>query len=128
MSTGQHPHKRKNSFYYALKGLREAAATQWNFRFHCVATFVVIAAGIWLELNAVEWSILLVCCALVMVTELLNTAVEYIIDKISPEWNEVAGKIKDLSAGAVLLSAVFAALAGLIILAPKVIQQLNHIL
>lgn len=127
MNTGEHPHKRKNSFYYALKGIREAAFTQWNFRFHCVAVFWVAAAGIWLKLTAMEWAIILVCCGMVMVTELLNTAVEYITDKISPEWNEMAGKIKDLSAGAVLIAAFFAAMAGLVLMAPKALHQLNLI-
>ena len=127
MNTAPHPHKRKNSFHYAIKGIREATATQWNFRFHLMAVFIVVTAGLWLHLNAVEWAIILVCFGMVMATELLNTAVEYITDKISPEWNEMAGKIKDLSAGAVLVSAIFAALAGLALLLPKALHELQLI-
>lgn len=127
MNTEPHPLKKKNSFYYAFKGIREATNTQWNFRFHLLAAAIVITLGAWLELSGVEWSVLLLCCGMVMVTELLNTAIEYITNKISPEWNEVAGKIKDLSAGAVLLAALFAAAAGLTLLMPKVMHQLQLI-
>ena len=80
---------------------------------------VLIPAGFILHLSPVEWTLIILCMGLVLGMELVNSAIERLADKISTERDPVIGKIKDLSAGAVLISAIAAAIVGLIILVPK---------
>lgn len=117
MSTNHH--KKKNSFIYAISGLVEVTKTQWNFRFHLIAIIAVIIAGFYFKVSITEWLALTGVIGLVLVAESLNTAMEYLVDLVSPEWNELAGKVKDISAGAVLIAAIIAAITGLLIFIPK---------
>lgn len=117
MSTNQH--KKKNSFSYAISGIIEVTKTQWNFRFHLLAIIAVIISGCYFEVSTSEWLALTGVIGLVLVAEAINTALEYLVDLVSPEWNELAGKVKDISAGAVLISAIIAAITGLLIFIPK---------
>jgi diacylglycerol kinase len=109
-------------FKFALNGIKEAIATQVNFRFHFAATLFVVSAGFVVELNEMEWVMVTLCIGFVVVTELLNTAIEYLVDFISPDQHPLAGKIKDLAAGAVLISAITAFVTGLIIFTPKIMS------
>lgn len=117
MSTNQH--KKKNSFSYAISGIIEVTKTQWNFRFHLFAIIAVIISGFYFKVSTSEWLALTGVIGLVLVAEAINTALEYLVDLVSPEWNELAGKVKDISAGAVLISAIIAAITGLLIFIPK---------
>ena len=83
---------------------------------------VVILAGILLELSAIEWIICVLLFAIVISAELFNTAIETIVDMVSPEKNEKAKLAKDVSAGAVLVVAIGAAMVGLVIFVPKVVE------
>lgn len=117
MPTNQH--KRKNSFIYAINGLIEVTKTQWNFRFHLVSVIVVVISGIYFKVTATEWMALTGVIGLVLVSETINTAIEYLVNLVSPEWNELAGKVKDITAGAVLISAIIALITGLLIFIPR---------
>lgn len=87
---------------------------------HLLATAVVIVAGFIFGLSKIEWSIIALTIGLVIVTELLNTAIEMLVDLVSPEYNERAGKIKDVSAGAVLLSAIISVVVAVFIFGNKI--------
>jgi len=109
-----------SGFVYAAKGLIEAVRSQFSIRFHFVATIIVIALSFYYNLSVTEWCFILLSIALVWTTELLNTALEYLTDFVSPEYNYLAGKVKDIAAGAVLMTAILSACVGLIIFIPKI--------
>lgn len=108
-----------NSFKYAFSGLSYAFRTQFNFKFHTVALLFTGIAGWILKLSTLEWLWITVAIALVLLSELLNTAIEVLVDLVSPAYHEKAKIVKDVSAGAVLIAAVFALVVGLIIFIPK---------
>lgn len=112
--------KRALSFKYAVNGIRHAIKTQHNLQIHIFAAIVVILLGVILKLNLLEWSLITLSIGLVFSAEMLNTAIEYLTDLISPEYNKQAGQVKDIAAGAVLVCAITAALVGLFIFLPKI--------
>lgn len=81
------------SFGYAFKGLKHAMSER-NFKLHLVSAVLTIGFGFVLQINAVEWSIILICVAGVIALELINTAIEYLVNLVSPDYNELAGKVK----------------------------------
>lgn len=83
---------------------------------------MIIIAGVILRINTTEWSIVLILCGLVISLELINTAIEEAVDLVTEEYNEKAKNAKDIAAGAVLFSAIIAAIIGLIIFLPKIIN------
>ncbi len=115
---------RKNSFVYAFKGLIELLK-QPNSKIHLIATIVVITLGFYFNVNKTEWFILILCIAIVFTAEAINTAIEKLTDIVSPDWNEKAGKVKDVAAAGVLLSAIAAFVIGLLIFIPKIIALFN---
>ncbi len=84
-------------------------------RFHCVAAVIVIAAAIALSLPARDVALLLLVIALVISLELVNTAIEAVVDLAAPEWHRLGKIAKDAAAGAVLVAAVFALVIGILI-------------
>lgn len=110
-----------NSFKYAFKGFGYATKTQLNFRIHLCATAVALLLGWYLHVSSAEWLWIALTVALVLTAELLNTAIEILTDLVSPDWNEKAGRIKDVAAAAVTITAVFALAVGCIIFLPKIV-------
>ena len=111
-----------NSFKYAGEGIISSFKSERNMKIHIFIMLTVILAGILLELIAIEWIICVLLFAIVISAELFNTALETIVDMVSPEKNENAKIAKDVSAGAVLVVAIGAAIVGLVIFVPKVIE------
>ncbi len=116
---------RWRSFGFALKGLAEFFRTQHNAWIHAFAAAVVIVAGSLWDLERWEWGLVIVSIGLVFISEAFNTAIEYLTDLVSPGYNEKAGRVKDLAAGAVLISALAAAASGMIVFGPRVIGLFN---
>jgi diacylglycerol kinase (ATP) len=114
------------SFGYAFKGVAYAAATQLNFRIHLTAAILAISLGFILHISVDEWEWVLLSITLVLVAEIFNTMIEALTDLVSPGFNEKAGHIKDMSAGAVVITAVFALTTGLIIFLPKLLLLIHH--
>lgn len=107
------------SFKYAWAGISYAFATQRNFRIHTFITVLVISLGFLFQVSTIEMSILALTCSLVMVLELLNTAIESVVDlTVKQTYHELAKIAKDCAAGAVLISAIAAVLVGVFILLP----------
>lgn len=109
-------------FGYACSGLGYALKSQLNFKVHICAAILVAIAGYWLNLAASEWLWLIAAIALVLMAELLNTAIEVLVDLVSPEIHPKAKIIKDVAAAAVLVTAIAAAGIGLIIFIPKILH------
>jgi diacylglycerol kinase len=114
------------SFGYAFKGLAYATKSQLNFRIHLFATVIAVALGSGLRISTHDWEWIILSITLVLVSELFNTAIETLTDLVSPEYNELAGRVKDVSAGAVTIAASFALITGLIIFLPKLLLLINH--
>ncbi|MBL7856206.1 MAG: diacylglycerol kinase family protein [Cyclobacteriaceae bacterium] len=103
------------SFGYALEGIRSAIREQQNLRIQLLVALGMIGLGLYFSITAVEWCVLLLCIALVLSLELMNSSIENLVDLISKERNPLAGKIKDMAAGAVLVASVVAAIIGIIL-------------
>jgi len=106
------------SFRYALKGIAWVAKEN-NFRIHMLATAAVVLAGWGTGLGLSQWLWIVSAVFMVLVAETINTALEKLTDLVSPEHNLLAGQVKDLGAGAVLLSAVYAVLVAALIFIPE---------
>lgn len=115
---------RVRSFTYAFSGLKILLKTQHNSWIHLAVTGVVLAMGLTLHITAIEWCVLTLAMASVWITETLNTAIEFLTDLVSPEYHPIAGQVKDLAAAAVLISAMGAAIVGVIVFLPRIIQLL----
>lgn len=107
------------SFKYAWAGVRYAFKTQRNFKIHTAIATLAISLGLYLQISTVEISLVCLTCALVMVLELLNTAIESVVDlTVKQTYHELAKIAKDCAAGAVLISAIAAVLIATFILLP----------
>ncbi len=114
------------SFGYAFKGLAYVTVTQLNFRIHIFATLLAVCFGYFLNITTNEWQWIGLCITLVLITEIFNTMIETLTDLVSPVYNEKAGHIKDMSAGAVIIAALFALITAIIIFVPKLLLLSNH--
>jgi diacylglycerol kinase len=116
--------QRARSFRYAWQGVVHAFRVTHNFRIHLGMACAVIALMLWLDIPIHHQAVLLLCIGGVMAAETLNTAVEELVDLLHPQRDPRAGRIKDLAAGAVLITALFAALAGAVLLLPPLWARL----
>ena len=92
-----------------------------NFKIHLLAIMAVLLAGWYVQLAIADWLWIILAVGLVLVAELLNTAIEVLVDLVSPEYNAMAGKVKDIAAGAVLVAALISVCIGAVIFIPKFI-------
>ena len=106
------------SFTYAFKGICTALEQQ-NMKIHVICAIVVIMAGLVTGLSPVEWSILLIVIASVISLEMINTAIEAVVDLASPSIHPLAKVAKDVAAGAVLVFAGASVIIGGLIFLPK---------
>ena len=109
------------SFGYAFNGIGHAVKTQLNFRIELVTAVLSVCLGFALHISVNEWQWVMLNIVLVLMAELFNTAIEFLTDLASPGYNELAGRVKDVSSGAVLISCFFALTSGTIIFLPKLI-------
>jgi len=110
------------SFGYSFSGIAYAFKAEWNFKFHLIALLLVILAGWFLELSLNEWLWVTAAAGMVLTAELFNTAIEVLVDLVSPEIHPKAKIIKDVASSAVLLSAITAFIIGLMIFIPKIMM------
>ena len=108
------------SFAFAFSGLKDSLVHEKNFQIQYVIALLVAGAGIYFSLSATEWMILLICFAVVLSFEMINSAIEKLCDLVCPEINPVIKKVKDMCAGAVLFSAIITFIIGCIIFLPKI--------
>ena len=107
-------------FKNAFAGLAHAFHSQPNFRVHCFIATIVVSAGIVFQLTPLEWALLLFTIIWVLLAEMINTAIESMVDLITTDYRQDAKVAKDVAAGAVLLGALGSIIIGLIIFLPKI--------
>jgi diacylglycerol kinase len=115
---------RWQSFIHALAGILYAFRHQRNTWIMAVATVVMVAAGVWLEIGRIEWSILVLATGVVWVAEFLNSAIEAAVDVASPDLHPMAKVAKDVAAGAVLTASFVALLVAIVIFGPELVDRL----
>lgn len=116
-----------SSFRYAGEGIVNTVKSERNIKIHLTMTALVIFFGVFLKISVMEWCICLTLFGLVLALELGNTAIEAVVDLVTEEKRPLAKKAKDAAAGAVLVAAINAAIAGLIIFLPKGIAWLQNV-
>ncbi|TAH18961.1 MAG: diacylglycerol kinase family protein [Cytophagales bacterium] len=104
--------KMLTSFVFAWRGIRLAIVEENNMRVHLVAAVLVSMLGFFFQISLADWTILCLVIGIVWTAEIFNSAFERLVDIVSPDFNEKAGKIKDMAAGGVLVSAIVAVLVG----------------
>lgn len=113
------------SFKYAWAGVCYAFATQRNFRIHSFIGIFAVSLGAILSIEAIEMAVITMTCAIVMVLELINTAIESVVDlTVKQSYHELAKIAKDCAAGAVLVSAIAAVIVAAFILLPPLLQRI----
>lgn len=117
---------RVRSFRYAFIGIWIMISSQHNAWIHAAATFVAVVVGLYFGLTKAEWCWIILAITSVWTAEALNTAFEFLTDVASPEYHPTAGKAKDTAAGAVLITAIGAAIIGLIVMGPYALEKLNN--
>lgn len=105
----------KKSFLIAIQGFRTAVRTERNIKVMLGGAGLALVLGIILRIDMVSWAVVLLCCAVVIAAELMNTAIETVVDLVSPEYHPLAGRAKDISAGAVWSLCLVVAIVGTII-------------
>ena len=121
--TGKNPLYK--SFGYAFEGIFAGIRGERNMKIHCFAAVCVVVAGVLFHISVTEWCICLVLFGLILSLELVNTAIEAVVDLVTEDKKPLAKLAKDTAAGALLIAAVMAAMAGLLIFVPKLISFLK---
>ena len=112
---------RLKSFVYAFEGIKAFLKYEPQALIHLIAANVVIIGGFYFKINTNEWIAVIFAIGIVVVSEMLNTAIEKLTDMVSPEINLKAKVVKDLAAGAVLVASMVAVVIGLLVFLPKVV-------
>ncbi len=113
------------SFVYAVRGIISAYKTEQNLLVHTIALIINVVLMIILKLSLIECALIIIVITIVFALEMVNTAIEYAIDMAMPQIHPLAKISKDVSSGAVLVSAIGAFIVGLIIYIPKIITLFN---
>lgn len=119
---------RIKSFKYAFNGVKLFLCNEHNAWIHLTAAVMVIIGAWFFKFSEIEWLILILTIGFVLTTEAINTAIEYLCNHVCKEHNNEIGIIKDVAAGAVLLSAITAAIIGIILFTPKIIDFITTVL
>ena len=110
------------SFGYAFEGIWTGIRKERNMKIHCLAMVLVTAAGLFFGISAVQWCICLLLFGLIAALELVNTAVEGVVDLVTEERKPLAKIAKDTAAGAVLFAAIMSVIIGCIIFLPYLLK------
>ncbi len=113
-SSRNHPSFRR-SFLFALQGFRTALSTERNIKVMLCFMAFAICMGMLLRIDVLSWAIVLLCCGMVISTELINTAIETVVDLVSPEFHPLAGRAKDVAAAASWVISITAAVVGILV-------------
>ena len=111
-----------DSFRFAVRGFIAALLRERNLYLSWCVFLAVVWAAVYFQLTGGMLLAVLICCALVISSELVNTAFEVLVDLVSPDWNEQAGLVKDIAAGAVWFTALVSGIIGLIVFIPRLLR------
>jgi diacylglycerol kinase len=115
---------RIRSFVYAYRGIKHVITTQHNMWIHLLIMLIVVGMGLICNIRPIAWVVIIFAIAMVLAAEIFNSAIEVLVDLVSPDYNEKAGRIKDMAAGAVLITAIAAVIIACIIFIPYIISYL----
>ena len=127
-SKSDHPGFRK-SFLFAIQGFRTAVATERNIKVMLAVGACAVVAGLALQIDLISWAIVLLCCGVVIMAELImaelmNTAIETVVDLVSPEFHPLAGRAKDIAAAAVWVLSFLVAIVGVLVFLNAILARL----
>ncbi|MBY0096334.1 diacylglycerol kinase family protein [Mesobacillus maritimus] len=129
MGSPDRNHKKKitllRSFYYAISGISSAIKTERNLRIHLTLSLLVIFLGFAFSITRIEWLIVILVLGGMLCAELINTAIERVVDLATEEYHPLAKQAKDIAAGAVLLFAVTSVVVGIVIFVPRILSILS---
>jgi undecaprenol kinase len=112
------------SFTYAIEGIVYTVETQRNMQIHIVAAVIALVAAWWLEISRSDFLLVFFAITLVFALEIVNTAIEAVVDLASPDWHAKAKIAKDAGAGAVLVAAILSAVIGILVFGPPLYQKI----
>lgn len=110
------------SFKAAFEGIASTYKKEQNIKIHTFIAILVIIFGFFLKINYIEWLVCLVLIGFMLMAEFFNTAIEYVVDLASPDIHPLAKAAKDTASAGVLMMAIIAAVTGLVIFVPKLIE------
>ena len=113
--------KRGKSFIYAARGIKSFITREHNAWIHAAVTAIVVAAGFALHITRGEWIAIALCIGIVFAAEAFNTAIERLVNIVSPGYDKRAGFVKDIAAGAVLICAIMAVAVGMLVFVPRLL-------
>lgn len=116
-----YPQSRIKSFRYAIKGIVALFRSEANAWIHLVAALAVVAGGLWFDFSAIEWCLVAFAIGMVLAAEVFNTSIEALCNYLCKERDPMIGRIKDLAAAGVLISAIAAATIGVILFLPRIV-------
>ncbi len=114
---------RIHSFKHAFYGIKLVFLTQANFRIQLIVGIAALIMGFILKISTAEWCMVILVSGLVLTAESINSSIENLCDKVESHQDDTIKKVKDISAGGVLISSIIALITGLIIFLPKIIDQ-----
>jgi diacylglycerol kinase len=115
------------SFKYALLGLKKVFLEEQNFRIHAIIALLVIILGFYFHITVLEWIIVILLIALILILEIINSIFERLLDLLKPRIHEYVGDIKDMTAAVVFVGAIIAVIIGLIIFLPHILDKFKLI-
>ena len=110
-----------SSFAFAVKGILTAVLEQRNMKIHLGAALLVVVAGIYYTISLLEWCQVSLAIGMVITAELMNSSIESLVNMVEARQHPLAGKVKDIAAGGVLVAAICAAVIGVLVFAKYVI-------
>ena len=120
--------KFKSSLSHAIDGVHKTYRDEPNMRIHVLIALVALIFGYLLCLNSIEWILLFIVICLVIVTEVINTIFERLLDMVKPTVNDYIRDMKDMMAAAVFFTSLLALIVGIVIFIPKLAQVLGSLL
>lgn len=121
---GSHNRSLNNSFKFAGRGITRVFLCERSFRLQLLCFVLTVIAGFIFRITGTEWIFIVLAGSMVLVTEMINTALEYAVDLVTEEYRILAEHIKNISAGAVLVASLLAVVVGLIIFVPYLLELL----
>lgn len=109
-----------NAARYSLKGFKAAWRNEAAFRQESIATFIAIVIAFWLDIDAITRILLISSVLLVLIIEILNSAIEAVVDRVGTDYHELSGRAKDFGSAAVLLSIILALFMWFLLLWSKI--------
>ncbi len=119
------PKRLYHSFRYAFKGIYQVFRYESNMQIHLLAAVSVVIGGFLLQIDSTEWCLIVFAIIGVWVAEMFNTSIEVLTDLVSPDYHELAGKVKDIAAGGVVLATLGAVIIGGLVFLPKITVLLS---